>query len=272
MNTYAQPIVRPDGPTRSIEAGHFYAAAFAEGIDAMANRFGIVKHFVDITRRPEDSVVFLFDDYHNRPNAKITPADIISQIQESSGKAGLQIDYVGREAACARLSGHVLNLLKTTGYICETPEQGWLLDDTHPSESPQAMAPEPTTPRRNATRRLDIEIYDRPKPNAVSWACPYLASIWQGLRLGVLHDPAFEQPYILDDDIPDWKTWHETPPLIQLNPEAAPFAAAETLSILPSGFMEVEAAVEKILGRLGTALQEAPGLDMRNDRVFLNNI
>jgi hypothetical protein len=119
---------------------------------------------------------------------------------------------------------------------------------------------------------VDVEIYDRPKGEGApeSWSCPYLAAIWQGLRLGRLRDPAFDEPFQLDGDIPSWETWEETPPLIQLESDAAPFIAERTFSILPVGFLPVEHAVDQILGQVGVTLDTSPQITDHIERLFIN--
>lgn len=267
----------PERSRLSIEPGHFYAAAFAEGTDALAQRFRHVRYYAEAVSGPADNAAFMFDDYHNRPDSKVRPRDIVEQILEASNKAGLEINYVAREAACTRMSEHVLGILRGTGYIRETEKQGFLLDDQD-GRLGQSVGPamsEPPVPVRQRPRGhtfIDIEVYDRPTKKTVSWACPYLAAIWQALRLGVLHDEAFDNPVRVGETIPDWNTWEDMPPLIQLTPDAKPFVASRTFSILPTDFLHVEGAVDKIITRLGTAMGENPPLGQRIERAFLTNM
>jgi hypothetical protein len=263
--------VSAEQPTFSIEPGHFYAATFAQGTEVLTREFGLIKHFVDVRQGPDDSVAFLFDDYHNRPGSRVRPQDIYTQLRESSDQAGIKIDYIAREGACTRMAEHVLGILRTTGYLCETENQGFLLD-----ERPKSLRPDVAMSHNSKTRSLgfpysliDIEVYDRPKGTDKSWACPYLAAIWQGLRLGVLHDEAFDAPVPVGDAMPDWDTWEDVPPLVQLTPDAKPFVTDKTFSVLPGDFLQVEAAVDKILSRLGTTIGEIKPLAQRTDRVFL---
>jgi hypothetical protein len=261
----------PSRARYSIEPGHFYSAAFAEGMDAMVARFRQVGYFVNALAEPGDSISFLFDDYHNRPQADVTPSDIIWQIQESSTRGGVRIDYIAREAACVRLAKHVLELLKPTGYVRETEETRWLLDDPRPNAvAPPAMSPLNAVAHERSSY-IDVEIYNN-SGQGRPWACPYLAAIWQGLRLGELHDSAFDQPYLVGDDLPDWSSWEETPALIQLNPNAQAFVAERSLSVLPASFLEVEGAVQKILGRFSLASGLTPPVQERVSHAFLSGI
>jgi len=107
-------------------------------------------------------------------------------------------------------------------------------------------------PSENGAHRhsvfIDVELWsDAPERQ---WSCPYLAAIWQLLRLGVLRNEgrAILVPQALTSDFPD--QWGRLPPVLQINDAAAPFAAYRTFSALDSRFVSIEHAVRTILGQV----------------------
>lgn len=239
----------------SIEVGHFYADTIAQGPEALAERFAAVGHFAAVAAGERSySTAFMIDDYHNRSDA--SPGEIIPAILEGADRAGLRIDYVAREAACLPLATSLLNMLVERVGEGAPEQQGWM-----PSRTPgQFFGPRSEICKRledNAhlcSTGVDIEIWStegKKGKQRTLWACPFLASVWQALRLRALHDPAFEHPYVAAEGSVDWsqfgEKWDDLPPLTQLNPTAAPFNARRTFSILPAQFIPVEIAVQSIL-------------------------
>jgi hypothetical protein len=83
-----------------------------------------------------------------------------------------------------------------------------------------------------------------------------LAAVWQLMRLGLLRDQGRAVVTPRDwTDRPFPESWDDLPPVIQLNPEAAAFAAYTTLSVLSPRFLPVELAVRTILSQF--ACEEA---------------
>lgn len=256
----------------SIEVGHFYDEAISQGSASLAERFALIRPLAQVVSKfaTDTRTVFLIDDYHNRPDAG--PDKVIPTILEAAATAGVDIDYLAREAACTRLASSLLDKLIERGKIiqrdCYAPDtqdystdqdllvpeaQGWLADRTPSGEFGAALAPCRHTDiiPRICPAQADIEIYSQmPKGKGRLWSCPLLATVWQGLRMRVLADSAFDQPYMARDGALDWYElggkWDNLPPLIQLNPRANPFAAQRTFSILPANFMQVEVAVQRI--------------------------
>jgi len=83
----------------------------------------------------------------------------------------------------------------------------------------------------------------------VRWSCPYLASIWQLVRLGLLrfNGKKVIEPVQWPKDKAWPEHWRELPAVIQLNPSAKPFAAYTAFSILPERYVGIEHSVRMIL-------------------------
>lgn len=185
---------------------------------------------------------------------------------EEAERAGLAVDYLARESACA-VSGKVPVAEAVAARIVEEPppgsygnrppaaQTGWLANGVRSptARAPQAMrkvaAWEP--PRETAARRhsvfLDVELWNETPDGERLWSCPFLAAVWQLARLGLLRhqgEAVFEpQPHT--GAFPD--EWDDLPPLVRLGERADPFAAYRTCSVLPGRFLPVEHAVRVIL-------------------------
>ena len=94
----------------SIEVGHFYMKDLENGEEPILAQFKRVKPWLEAakasavsggsTRRV--STCFLIDDYfHSWPDAP----EIMEKLLRLSDQAGVTIDYVARESACARRKG-----------------------------------------------------------------------------------------------------------------------------------------------------------------------
>jgi hypothetical protein len=108
-------------------------------------------------------------------------------------------------------------------------------------------------PRETCARRhsvfLDVELWDE-RGGDRTWSCAFLAAVWQVLRLGLLRadgGPVLT-PQPLAGPLPG--SWDQLPPLLQLRPEADPFAAYRTASVLSSWYLPVEHAVRVLLDQL----------------------
>lgn len=109
------------------------------------------------------------------------------------------------------------------------------------SEEPEADPEQQRAVGSRGTRthaiHIDIELWSQQRrrglPGPIVWSLPMLASWWQLLRLGA-------------------PTMHGGTPLAPepSNPEAAPFCAYSTLTVLPTDFLSVEHAVRTVLGRV----------------------
>ncbi|MEV0297864.1 SCO2522 family protein [Nocardia sp. NPDC050710] len=230
------------------------------------------------------STCFLIDDYF-RPDP--SPAPILDRLLTIAAECGLTIDYLAREAACWEMPVWAegspteerieLAELVASRIVAEpqrnsnggrppTTESGWLCNGRRASDSEPmlAMHNKPYMPAEELGRRehsifLDVEMWNKPtrKVNGVpetytKWSCPFLASVWQLLRLGMLRDAGAA----VVDPVP-WQVgrrwpekWWDMPGVIQLTEKPAPFAAYRALSILPHRYLGIEHAVKVILGHI----------------------
>jgi hypothetical protein len=270
----------------SVEVGHLYMQDFAEGDDDhIRTQFRKVKPWLEATRTALEqdlggkqarlSTCFLIDDYF-RPN-DARPADVIDRLVGIAGEFGIEIDYLAREAGCfesdgvklAEMTAHMLlpePPVGTTGSRPPVQDNGWLCNgerspDTNTGN--QAMMPvtewKPAVEfgRRNHSIFLDVELWrdwtekvDGTSRTRRLWSCPFLASVWQLLRLGALRhqgEPVAE-PRRWSGDWP--ARWSDLPAVVQLSERAAPFAAYRTMSVLPQAYLGIEHAVRVILRHL----------------------
>ena len=285
----------------SIEIGHLYFEDFAKGPANLSAYFGRVAPWVEavrtlysavLPRRPRISTCFLIDDYFGPDSS---PTAIITELLRAADSAGLVIDYLARESACAEADGVPLARLveglivadpppETTGTRPPVTESGWLCNGQRSPGGAASEAMEPAggwaPPVENATARhsvfVDVELWDqRPRRGRV-FSCAYLASIWQLLRLGLLRHEgrpvAVPQPW--DGHIPD--AWQQLPAVVKLNAAATPFSAYRAVSILGSRFLTTEHAVRTILGQVAVddavakdvlARASAEGVDLPDEPV-----
>lgn len=259
----------------SVELGHLYMEDFEAGPARLREQFRRVAPWVATVRstwrervpggRARVSTCFLVDDYFSRFS---TPAELVPMILEAAAEHDLSIDYLARESACAGSDGVELARLVEDRLVDDPPpdtdgsrppvkETGWLCNGSRsPRTAPaQAMGRsrpwEP--PAQNAKRGhsifVDVELWDENGPRR-TWSCPFLAAVWQLLRLGLLRvDGRVPLPPVrLDGAWPG--DWDRLPAVVQLNPQAAPFSAYTTLSVLSPRFLPVELAVRTILGQV----------------------
>ncbi|WP_067664918.1 SCO2522 family protein [Nocardia miyunensis] len=269
----------------SIETGHFYMKDLTDGLEPIRTQFRRVQKLVDLyteATRAEFgnsarvSTCFLIDDYFG-PNTD--PTEVLAKILGVAQEYGLTIDYLAREASCwespqyvdGQPTGHSVPLAEmiaswivaepvpaTTGGRPPDVESGWLCNGRRSSEydSKQAMQLSEYRPSEELGRRehsifLDVELWNenirKDGSKNIRWSCPYLASIWQLLRLGMVRYDGgpVVQPQPRGTGWPE--RWWEMPSVVQLNPKAAPFAAYQTLSILPQSYLKIEHAVRMIL-------------------------
>lgn len=91
----------------SVEVGHFYMDDLENGEKPIFEQFKRVKPWLDAAvasvvrgeEKPRVSTCFLIDDYFQRwPDA----SQIMEKLLRLAAEAGVTIDYVARESACAR--------------------------------------------------------------------------------------------------------------------------------------------------------------------------
>ncbi|MGA5343212.1 SCO2522 family protein [Streptomyces griseoincarnatus] len=257
----------------SLELGHLYMEDFEAGPEHLRRHFARVRPWAEAARafaadraggrRARISTCFLIDDYFTR---FASPAEVVPMLLTEAERAGLAVDYLARESACA-VSGKTPVAEAVAARIVEEPpsgshgnrppaaQTGWLANGVRSPavRAPQAMrraaAWEP--PRETAARRhsvfLDVELWNETPDGERLWSCPFLAAVWQLARLGLLRhqgEPVFDpQPHT--GAFPD--DWDDLPPLVRLSARADPFAAYRTCSVLPSRFLPVEHAVRVVL-------------------------
>lgn len=259
----------------SLEMGHLYAEDFAHEAARLRAHFAEAGPWVDAVavsaaratggRRPRVSTCFLVDDYFAPFSS---PADVVPALIGEAERAGLRIDYLVRESGLAEADGFPL-ARSVAGRLVESPppgsngvrpaaaETGWLANGRRsPASGPHADPSAPSgwhPPHETAARRhsvfLDAELWDGQGAGR-TFSCAFLAAVWQLLRLGLLrhHGLPVLRPHPWDGSLPG--TWEELPVVLQLNPKAAPFAAYRTCSLLPSGYLPVEHAVQVILEQI----------------------
>jgi hypothetical protein len=286
----------------SIELGHLYMEEFAAGPEALRRNFRKVAPWAAAARQacamsvpnkqPRISTCFLIDDYFSRFGS---PREVIPQLVDAAREADLEIDYVGRESACAQADGVSLAALVqgrlvdepppgTTGKRPPVTQSGWLCNGERSASSisTQAEAMSQITPWRppaeNAAERhsifIDTELWKDRSDGSRLWSCPFLAAVWQLLRLGLIRDTgrAVAQPKLWTaerGELP--KDWDELPPIVKLNPTAPSFTAYSTYTVLAGSFLPVEHAVRTILSQV--AIEDAVAQQVfdraRGDRLTL---
>ncbi|MEU6860862.1 SCO2522 family protein [Glycomyces sp. NPDC046736] len=265
---YAEDLARPDALREEMAA----AAAWVEGTTAaLAARLG--------GRKPRVSTCYLVDDYfHDNLPA---PEKLIAVLSDAAKDAGLRIDYLARESACATMDSLDLAALVAGRIVFEPPagttgsrppvsDSGWLSNGV-PSPKPRGIAmgapllwrPPDQNARREHSVFLDVELWNEGK-NGRRWSCPMLAAVWQLIRLGVLRNQGrrIGVPELEDQLVPAEHShdpahpggerfpgeWSSMPSILQLEPKAFPFPAYRTVSVLSGSFLEVEHAVRVICG------------------------
>jgi hypothetical protein len=263
----------------SLELGHLYLEDVAAGPGRLQAIFAEVAPWAQAARaavklpsgRPRVSTCFLVDDYFSD---LIGPDQVVPEMIEAAKAAGVPVDYLVREAGCARTAGPagevspaellVSRLVEepepgTTGWRPPVAQSGWLSNGRRsptPAGGRAAMdVRDWAPPLQNAARRhsifVDVQLWDE-KADRRTWSCPLLAATWQLLRLGLMRhngEPVVEAA----NPPPVWPAaWSQLPTIVKLNPKATPFAAYASTSILSSRFLPVELAVRTILGQVWT--------------------
>ncbi|MEZ0113208.1 hypothetical protein ABH920_007238 [Catenulispora sp. EB89] len=265
----------------SVEVGHFYMEDLEGDEEPILTQFERVKPWLEAAKasvisgdsKPRVSTCFLIDDYFQSwPDAP----EIMERLLRLSMRAGVTIDYVARESACARRKDGfaVAELLATrlleepepdhdTGGRPPTIATGWLSNGRPARQATILNAMEAHTweapleyGKRNHSIYVDVELWrDDAEPGADredalsrrQYSCPFLAAVWQLVRLGLLRKDGIPALEVTDFD-GEWKAeWSHFPDIIKVNPNAAPFYAYQSLSIMPQNFLPIETAVRNIV-------------------------
>jgi hypothetical protein len=258
----------------SLELGHLYMDDFMAGESRLREQFRRVSPWAETAvrqarealprGRPRISTCFLIDDYFTRFS---TPREVVTSLVAAAGAAGLTIDYVARESGCAR-AGTVDVARLVQDHLVDEPAEGsngrpaatvsgWLTNGQRsPGASASAMAApwQWRPPRQSAVQNhsifVDIELWSGPDDDRL-WSCPFLAAVWQLQRLGLLRhlgEPVAAPVPATAADLP--VEWELMPPIVRLNPQAAPFHAYRTFTAMESRFLPIELAVRTILGNV----------------------
>ncbi|WP_327147210.1 SCO2522 family protein [Nocardia sp. NBC_01329] len=284
-----QPWVAPVPLSHlSIEVGHFYLNDLLGDLERVKEEFRrivpLVTAFTESARvrfgpQVRVSTCYLIDDYF-QPGTD--PAEVLGKLLTAATESGLTIDYLARESGCWQTSqfmdgvplGEPIPVAEVvaarivaepappdTGRRPPTAQSGWLCNGRRSSEHEPAQAmrgrtfePPEEFGRREHSIFLDVQLWSTQVADGIAvtrWSCPFLAAVWHLLRLGMLryHGAAVVDPQQWDGQ-PWPRRWHEVPPVVQLNPEAAPFAAYQTLSMLPKRYLGIEHAVRLVLDHL----------------------
>lgn len=257
----------------SIEVGHLYLDDVVRGSERLRRHFQQVAPWVETARRVWEAQVaparlrastcFLIDDQVVRS----TPATCAAELLQAARAGGVEIDYLGRESACVVADGVPLAQL-VEERIVEEPAPGtdgsrppptvagWLSNGQRSPGAAHAAGPEPpgwAPPVQTADHRhsvfVDVELWDE-RHGSRTWSCAFRAAVWQLLRLGLLRfrGGAVATPRPWNEHLA--AGWDQMPPVVQVNPAAAPFSAYHTVSVLPRRFLATEHAVRTILSQV----------------------
>lgn len=271
----AQPRVAAVGLAHvSVEVGHLYLEDIEAGPAALGATFREIAPWVRTLTESlalsrssgsaRTSTCFLVDDYFNPFR---TPAEVVPAVLAAATEAGITIDYLARESACAAFDDTrpvelalgrlvVEPVPGTTGARPPVTKSGWLCNgERSDSSTAEAMSGAlPWQPPVQAAARqhsifVDVQLWSGEPANRL-WSCPMLAAVWQLLRLGLLRDNG--RPVVMPKDGGEpWpERWQDLPPVTRLNPTAQPFCAYTTMSIVSPRFLPVELAVRTILSQL----------------------
>ncbi|UFS94517.1 SCO2522 family protein [Nocardia huaxiensis] len=229
------------------------------------------------TGRARISTCFLVDDYFG---SDADPTEVLDTLLEIADECSVRIDYLAREAGCAEVPAYIgaeptgtpLQLAEmmrarliaepdvaSNGRRPPASASGWLANGRRSSEYEpgQAMRVEPYRPpeeygARNHSIFMDVQLWsdepgDAGHSERVLWSCPYLASIWQLLRLGMIrhNGKVVAEPRSRPARWPS--DWSAIPAVVKLEPAADPFAAYQAMSILPHSYLGIEHAVRVTL-------------------------
>lgn len=264
----------------SVEVGHLYMEDFERGPDHLRESFQHAGAWLEAARavtartlggkRPRISTCFLVDDYFARFS---TPAEVLPGLLAAAADNGVTIDYLARESACA-LTGDGVDVVEparlvearlvpspppgTDGSRPPVGKTGWLSNGVRSPAAGMAEAMSGAAawrpPVENAAHRhsvfLDVELWDE-RDGRRTWSCPFLAAVWQLLRLGLLRNVGrpVAAPQPLTGGFP--ASWDDLPAVAQLSERAQPFSAYRSFSVLPARFLPVEHAVRTILEQVG---------------------
>ncbi|MFI0367030.1 SCO2522 family protein [Actinomadura sp. 1N219] len=254
----------------SLELGHLYMEDLQDGPEALRRQFARISPWAGFVRARYTaprriSTCFLVDDYFSQV---ASPKELVPELLDAAHGAGLGIDYLVRESACAS-TGAVSPAELVLGRIVSDPPQGgnglrppvhltgWVSnsrDRLRPDGLDEALATRAwRPPEQNGARShsicMEVQLWDEAGGRR-RWSCALLSAVWQLLRLGLLRHEGRPviSPARWTAEYPD--RWEDLPPLVQLADDAQPFAAFHTMSVLDTRFADVEAAARTVLDQV----------------------
>lgn len=267
----------------SIELGHFYPEDLTRDYDDFVGYFRrigrhtamTIENYADRTGidEPRVSMTMMADDYRKLRDQ--TPQQVIGELLlPAAEEAGLRVDYISREAACAEytpdrrdeisparvLLARVIDLprpaaLAGVEFDKRSSRRGWICNGSPRIEGDDVWQPATEYGAQLHSMFMDVEIFSEDKRGRI-WACPFLASVWQAARLGDLHHtgmPAMAvrpAPRDITGKLDFGDNWDGLPAVMQTNADAPGFEAYGTYSVLPHRYLSTEASVRAILGQV----------------------
>ncbi len=225
---------------------------------------------IDSVDPPVVSLSFMYDDVNLEKSGQGPPAQHIELILGAAAATGVHIDYIAREGAYRPAAERMVERLYEASEEEQFPAAGGRrrgISATGGAIFTYVELHDLLVPSGDSlSQRSKGGLIKSPasQKNKGEWACPTLASMWQLHRLGwlgMLTSFAMPEPVLLDSSPGTWETWDEVPAVLQCRPNAAPFIAQRTVSVLPSDFLPVEAAVRVIAENL---LHNTPFLSNRS--------
>ncbi len=205
--------------------------------------------------RPRVSTCIVIDDH--LPDS--APAEILPSLLDIAAECELRIDYLVRESGFAPLAGLVAARLVAvpapgTNGSLEPPEAtGWVCNGRRSPGATDGEAMYGTRwspPEEIGARNHSVFVDVRLRDDESQWSRAFLAAVRQLVRLGLVRDlgKAVVRPRPLPAELP--RSWAGLPPVTKLTPDAKPFTAYRTFSLLPVRALQAENAARIILSQV----------------------
>lgn len=274
----------------SLEVAHLYLGE----LDEVAAREALTqaRPWVEMVRGQASqsvSVVALVDDYFEAPRDAPSAQEACVLLERLGEESGVPLDHVVYESSMAPVAEWMLEHLieeprpgagvRSLSAVPEAPNHlhnGDVPRELHTAKNTAGAGgskgnenplvalyegEENTEAQTDAARLdprhrhglyLDHQLWFDDNQERV-YSCPLLAAAWQLVRLGVLLDPPRGMRV---DPSPDGRPKNSH----KVRPDAPPLPALHTLSVLDSRFLEIEHAVQVILGSLRAPASLLEGL------------
>lgn len=240
----------------SVEIAHIYLDDLdEEKADSAAKMAAAFLKHIFASYKDQQRVIsttILIDDYFSESNVSVEKATEL--IVGACQNHGIIIDHIVPESACAAGIEKMFDLITeqprkgagSRGGEISAPARaaGWLSNGDSMRLTHKSLIGDPFTkarkkvvvaePRYRHSLFLDVQLWSQ-ETDKLLYSCPALAAWWQLMRLGVDEG---------DDGLP------RLPDHIVSRPDAPPFFALNTFSILSIDFLEIEHAVRTILSQV----------------------